>query len=739
MLITRSPFRTLNSFSALKTLCLLLYLVSAPKVTQAQVTSLRPFERVRALVVGVSDYANDKIADLPFADDDAEYFAQMLREQTEWPVAPGDIVLLTDQDATYGRFIAELSKLTESVSPRDRVIIFFAGHGDVEVVSDIQTGYLLFHDAPARAYAAGGACEVYTLDQAIDKLILGKRAQVILIADACRSGSLAGSRRGAAATASVIKTLFGNTAKILSCEPDELSLEAPDLGGGHGLFSYYLVQGMMGAANRNDDAYVSLLELERYLQDQVMAASGERQTPSVSGPTSLQIAKARRDNPTLSGTFNTLAVSNQASVLGSDPTKKFLAFSAAVSAQHLVYPAKGSAYNIYQTMGDGPDDLAFKQVMKTTLIGKLQADAQRAVSEYLNSPGKELARRWVDSEVYAQYPEYLEIAAGLLGEDDYFYPEVMARAHYFRGVNLRLKAELTDADSSLFHRALAEQEKALKLQAKGAAPHIFNEIGLVHRHFNRLDLELEAFQNAHEQSPRWGLALTNLAFANKRNERLPEAERLYLKAIQESPELSLPYYNLAVLYEEDEQVEKAIEFYELAGQKPDPLPEVLYNLAILYRQDIASLPAAERAIQQYLRLVPDDTYGYLLAGALYLDQEKSTPAWEMFEFAESLAPDDFHVLNNVAFLAERERDFNRGIAARRKMVRLYPEDHSAHLGLAESLLESGQPEKAMDELRILFNKGFRNYDELNPTETFGALIENAEFRALLKLYFPDKE
>jgi tetratricopeptide (TPR) repeat protein len=710
-------------------------------VTHAQVTSLRPYERVRAIIVGVSDYANDKIADLPFADDDAEYFAQMLREQTEWPVAPADIVLLTDQDATYGRFIAELSKLTESVSPRDRVIIFFAGHGDVEVVSDIQTGYLLFHDAPARAYAAGGACEVYTLDQAIDKLILKKEAQVILIADACRSGSLAGSRRGAAATASVIKTLFGNTAKILSCEPDELSLEAPDLGGGHGLFSYYLVQGMMGAANRNDDAYVSLLELERYLQDQVMAASGERQTPSVSGPTSLQIAKARRDNPALSSTSTTLAVYDQASepAPDSDPTRKFLAFSAAVSAQHLVYPAKGSAYNIYQTMGDGPEAMAFKQVMKTSLIGKLQADAQRAVSEYLNSPGKELARRWVDSEVYAQYPEYLEIAASLLGEDDYFYSEVIARAHYFRGVNLRLKAELTDADSSLFHRALVEQEKALKLQAKGAAPHIFNEIGLIHRHFNRLDLELEAFQDAHEQSPRWGLALTNLAYANKRNERFPEAEQLYLKAIEESPELSLPYYNLAVMYEEDERIDKAIEFYELAGEKPDPLPEILYNLTILYHRNTADLPAAERAIQQYLKLVPDDTHGYLLAGAVCLDQGKPAEAWEMFEFALSLAPDDFHVLKNIAYLAERERDYDRGIAARQKMVQLYPEEHSAHLWLAESLLESGQPEKALGELRILFIKGFRNYDELNPTEMFGALSENAEFRAMLKLYFPDKE
>ncbi len=185
-------------------------------------------------------------------------------------------------------------------------------------------------------------------------------------------------------------------------------------------------------------------------------------------------------------------------------------------------------------------------------------------------------------------------------------------------------------------------------------------------------------QGAHEKSPRWSLAHPNLAYANKRNERFPEAERLYLKAIEESPELSLPYYNLAVMYEEDERIDKAIEFYELAGEKPDPLPEVLYNLTILYRRNAADLPAAERAIQQYLKLVPDDTYGYLLAGAVCLDQGKPAEAWEMFEFALSLAPDDFHVLKNIAYLAERERDYDRGIAARQNMVRLYPVEHSVH-------------------------------------------------------------
>lgn len=737
MFFTNSLFRPLSiTSSMLKMLCLILYLVSVPKVTQAQITSLRPYERLRAIIVGVSDYANDKNPDLDFADDDAEYFSQMLREQTEWPVAPEDIVLLTNQDATYGRFIAELDNLTESVSRGDRVIIFFAGHGDVEFASDIPTGYLLFHDAPARTYAAGGACEVRTLDKAINKLIQEKEAQVILIADACRSGSLAGGRPGATATASVLESLFGNTVKILSCEPDQLSLEASTLGEGHGLFSYYLVQGMRGAANTNNDLYVSLLELERYLQDQVMAASDERQTPSISGKTSLKMSQVRRGKPTF-----TPSVTEQANEPepNSGPTKKFLAFSTAVEAQHLVYPTKGSAYAVYQTMGYSPDALGLKQLMKKKLIEKLQADPHRAVTEYIENPGKELAKRWVDSEVYAHYPEHLEIAAGLLGKDNDFRHELTARAHYFRGVNLRLKAELNPADSSLFILAMAEQEKALALQGKNDAAHIFNEIGLIHRHFDRLEEELEAFRNAHEQSPRWGLALTNLALANKRMERFPEAEQLYLEAIKESPELSLPYYNLAIMYAEENRFGKAIEFYELANQKPDPLPEILFNLAILYLRNPVTRPAAERAVLQFLRLRPDDTRGYLLAGAVYIDQEKIEDAWEMFEIALSLDPDDFYVLNNVAFLAERGKDFERGIETRRKMVRLYPEKLSARLWLAESFLESGQPEKALEELRTLFEKGFRNYDELNPTETFGALSGYPEFHALLKRYFPDKE
>ncbi|MEO0734797.1 MAG: caspase family protein, partial [Bacteroidota bacterium] len=175
---------------------LFLYLLVAPMVTSAQIKAIRPFSRVRAIVVGVSDYQDPAIADLAYADDDATAFARLLREETAWRVAPDDMVLLTNEAATYERFMAELNRVVETAAPKERLVLYFAGHGDVEVVSERKTGFLLFHNATPTTYAIGGACEVNTLDEALNRLVLEKEAEVLLITDACRSGELAGSLAG---------------------------------------------------------------------------------------------------------------------------------------------------------------------------------------------------------------------------------------------------------------------------------------------------------------------------------------------------------------------------------------------------------------------------------------------------------------------------------------------------------------------------------------------------------------
>ncbi|MBK7305024.1 MAG: hypothetical protein IPI90_17740 [Saprospiraceae bacterium] len=47
--------------------------------------------------------------------------------------------------------------------------------------------------------------------------------------------------------------------KILSCQPNEFSLEGEQWGGGRGVFSYHLVDGLFGLADRNNDGLITLV------------------------------------------------------------------------------------------------------------------------------------------------------------------------------------------------------------------------------------------------------------------------------------------------------------------------------------------------------------------------------------------------------------------------------------------------------------------------------------------------
>ena len=64
----------------------------------------------------------------------------------------------------------------------------------------------------------------------------------------------------------------------------EVSIELPELG--HGIFTYYLVNGLKGAADLNRDGIISLQELYEYVEQQVSAKSravGGNQHPVMKG------------------------------------------------------------------------------------------------------------------------------------------------------------------------------------------------------------------------------------------------------------------------------------------------------------------------------------------------------------------------------------------------------------------------------------------------------------------------
>jgi uncharacterized caspase-like protein len=71
---------------------------------------------------------------------------------------------------------------------------------------------------------------------------------------------------------------------ITASRPTEVSIELAELG--HGLFTYYLMQGLKGAADLNRDGIVSLQELYEYVEQQVTQKSravGGNQHPVMKG------------------------------------------------------------------------------------------------------------------------------------------------------------------------------------------------------------------------------------------------------------------------------------------------------------------------------------------------------------------------------------------------------------------------------------------------------------------------
>src|SRR3970282_1722703 len=116
--------------------------------------------------------------------------------------------------------------------------------------------------------------------------------RMVVFLDACYSGAAGGRTFSSKKTRAPTPddqflerlTRSKGRAIITASRPSEVSIELPELG--HGIFTYYLVQGLKGAADLNKDGIVSLQELYEYVERQVTQkcrAVGGHQHPVMRG------------------------------------------------------------------------------------------------------------------------------------------------------------------------------------------------------------------------------------------------------------------------------------------------------------------------------------------------------------------------------------------------------------------------------------------------------------------------
>lgn len=245
--------------------------VERPPESEAQPVTI---PRSYALIVGVAKYANlPESAQLNFSERDAEAIYSILISPEGGNFRAENVRKLIGPRATLENVRRELEEWLPSVTADDdRVLIYFAGHGFVHQ----GRGYLAPYDIhPDRIQTTGYPMD--SLGQAIGSKIKGKWK--VLLTDSCHSGAITPADDAAFLNKTLLD-LNRNLFSLTASRDRERSFESAEWGGGHGIFTYYVVKGLEGLADENSDGIVTADELAEYVRRNVREATGGQQNPT---------------------------------------------------------------------------------------------------------------------------------------------------------------------------------------------------------------------------------------------------------------------------------------------------------------------------------------------------------------------------------------------------------------------------------------------------------------------------
>jgi tetratricopeptide (TPR) repeat protein len=95
-------------------------------------------------------------------------------------------------------------------------------------------------------------------------------------------------------------------------------------------------------------------------------------------------------------------------------------------------------------------------------------------------------------------------------------------------------------------------------------------------------------------------------------------------------------------------------------------------------------------------------------------------------------PENLGALVELGHVYTRARQYEKGLAVDREIVRRCPEDPTARYNLACSLALTGEPEVAVTELERAIELGYDDAEHLLADEDLASLRERPRFRALVE-------
>jgi hypothetical protein len=241
-----------------------------------------------AVIIGVSQYQfNDAgLNNLRYADADARAVRDFLLKPEGGSFKPSDIVYMENSNATTEAVRDSLTRLLRRAGPSDLVFIYIASHGSPDPY-DRRKLYFLMNDTKVANMPKTGL-GMSELQEVLDYVVRAER--VVVFIDACHSAGVAGVQmvtgRQLVREENNVINLYASKlsretgrAVLTSSDVNEVSEEGANWGGGHGVFTWALLEGLRGAADVNGDRVVTAGEAFNYVSRTVRRETASRQNP----------------------------------------------------------------------------------------------------------------------------------------------------------------------------------------------------------------------------------------------------------------------------------------------------------------------------------------------------------------------------------------------------------------------------------------------------------------------------
>ncbi len=213
------------------------------RIANTQTLMKADYSKTIAIIIAIENYAStekSKIQPVKYARADAEAFKEMLIMSLN--VAEDDIYMYIDDEAYNNNLEYDLKGLVTSLTEKDRLIFYYAGHG----FHDGVTNYLSTYDTRIDYIAA---TSISLRNLLLDPLKTSRCNNALIFIDACAQKIKVDSARGIVSDLQyeefeILMHEFPYYATFLSCQVGESSFSSDSLE--HGIWTYHLIEALNG-------------------------------------------------------------------------------------------------------------------------------------------------------------------------------------------------------------------------------------------------------------------------------------------------------------------------------------------------------------------------------------------------------------------------------------------------------------------------------------------------------------